>query len=189
MSLPPHSPDVCLGEEDRRQHGDQLVSFLYSEVKALARRHLAHERAGHTLTATALVNELYLKMAPNSRRFPTEAEFIMTASRAIRNILVDHARGRRRLKRSGETVSIEDLRFEIADDASIEVETLDEALKELAEVAERQARVVQLRFFGALSIEETAAALSVSPKTVKRDWVTARAWLKSWLAGSAGSKS
>ncbi len=165
-----------------QESGDELLAFLYHEVRAIARRHLADERPNHTLSATALVNELYLKLSGSQQNFQAKPEFITAASRMMRQILVDYARGRNALKRgSGNIAALAEIRFDIAGGESLNIEDLDEALTSLAQTGHRQARVVELRFFGGLTIEETATALGISPKTVKRDWIMARSWLKSHL--------
>jgi RNA polymerase sigma factor (TIGR02999 family) len=167
--------------------GEQLLLFLYHETRALARRHMAGERPNHTLTTTALVNELYLRLAGKGQRFATEGEFIRAASRIMRNILVDYARTRNRAKRGGEqeTLPLSEVCFDVADGRSMGLEALDEALTCLARTSERLALVVEMRFFGGLSAEEIAAELKVSSRTVKRDWVVARSWLREWLDARA----
>lgn len=164
--------------------GDQLLIFLYHEVRAIARQQLARERPDHTLNATALVNELYLRLAASDRRFAADQEFLPVVSRMMRRIMVDYARSRNRLKRGGgqRADSIDAMYIELPGAEAVEVETLDDALTALAEIGPRQAQVVELRFFGGLSVDETAAALSISTKTVCRDWSMARAWLRSNLA-------
>lgn len=172
-----------IAAEENGQPGDEFLAFLYHEVRVIARSQLSKERPRHTLSATGLVNELYLRLARAGQRFPQKEDFIATASRMMRNILVDYARGRNAAKRNGQTIVLEEIRFELSDRKFVGVEALDQALAHLATFGERQARVVELRFFGGLTIDETAAALEVSAKTVKRDWVVALAWLKSWLDG------
>lgn len=178
-----------IAAEEHGLPGDEYLAFMYHEVRALARSKLSKERPGHTLSATDLVNDLYLKLAKADQYFPTREGFIAAASRMIRNILVDYARGRNAAKRRrGYAAANQEIRLEFSDGQFLGVEALDQALVALAEGSERQARVVELRFFGGLTIEETAAALDVSPKTVKRDWVVARAWLKSWLDGERSAR-
>jgi len=171
--------------------GDQYLTFLYHEVRAIARQHLSHERPNHTLNTTALVNELYLRLARSDHRFASDKEFVPAAAKMIREILVDYARGHNRLKRGGgqAPANLDDLFVDVGTGQPVELQALDEALTRLAEIGERQARVVELRFFGGLSVEETAAALHVSPKTVKRDWAMSRAWLRSWLRDRDDSPS
>jgi RNA polymerase sigma-70 factor, ECF subfamily len=165
----------------------RLVPLLYDELCELARRQLARERPGHTLQTTALVHEAYLKLADDSgvaRR--GRAYFFAAAARAMRQVLVDHARKRSAEKRGGsaEVVTLED------DAAGTEAFAadlldLDDALRALAEANQRHARVVECRFFGGMSVEDTAAALGVSPRTVKNDWALARAWLYDALRGAS----
>jgi RNA polymerase sigma-70 factor (ECF subfamily) len=174
---------------DQGISGNQYLTFLYHEVRAIARQHLSRERPNHTLNTTALVNELYLRLARGDQRFATDKEFVPAAAKMIREILVDYARGRNRLKRGGgqAPATLDELYVDVGTGQAVEIEALDEALTRLAEIGERQARVVELRFFGGLSVEESAAALQVSPKTIKRDWAMARAWLRSWLRDHEGS--
>jgi RNA polymerase sigma factor (TIGR02999 family) len=158
---------------------DGLVELVYEELKVLARRGLAREQDGHTLQTTALVHEAYLKLVDGSAVGKRgRAYFFGAAARAMRQVLVDHARGRNASKR-GHGVVPEDLdAVEIgADDFAAGLLDLDRALERLAELNPRQARVVECRYFGGLSVEETAAALDVSSRTVKYDWALARAWL------------
>jgi RNA polymerase sigma factor (TIGR02999 family) len=158
---------------------EELVALVYDELKVLARRGLAREAPGHTLQTTALVHEAYLKLVDASAVGERgRAYFFGAASRAMRQVLVDHARRRRASKR-GHGVTPEDLDdVELGvDDFTSELLDLDRALERLAELNPRQARVVECRYFGGLSVEETAAALDVSPRTVKYDWALARAWL------------
>ena len=168
---------------DTNESGDQMLKFLYHEVRAVARQQIAHERPDHTLSATALVNELYLRLARSDQRFAESRQFIPAAACMMRQILVDYARGRKRQKRgSGQKpISLDAICVEIAAGEPVHVDVLDEALTCLVKIDERQARVVELRFFGGLNVQEIAAALNISPKTVTRDWAMARAWLRSWL--------
>jgi RNA polymerase sigma factor (TIGR02999 family) len=163
--------------------GRQLVEFLYREIHAIARLQLTHERPNHTLTATALVNELYLRLERSGHRFSSDKDFIPAAARMIRQILVDYARSRKCLKRGAGNipVNLDEVSAQILPEQRVDLEALDEALNQLAEIGERQAQVVELRFFAGLGVEECAAALGVSQKTVKRDWVMARTWLRSRL--------
>jgi RNA polymerase sigma factor (TIGR02999 family) len=168
-------------EDARKDVNDpELLDALYRELKALARASLRGERPGHTLQTTALVHEAYLKLArPGRYRWRDRAQFLAMAARAIRQVLVDHARRRRRLRRGGETerVSI-DLSALPARDGAIDVLDLDEALTELARLHERQARIVELRFFGGLTTAEAAAIVGASVRTADSDWEMARWWLR-----------
>jgi len=159
---------------------ERLVPLVYDELRRQAARHLRRERGNHTLQPTALVHEAYLKLADQRDvEWRNRAHFFAIAARIMRRILVDHARGRHRDKRGGGSVPVvfEDA-LAIADARDLDLVALDDALSALAELDERQSRVVELRFFAGLEVEETAEALGVSPTTVKRDWSLARAWLR-----------
>jgi RNA polymerase sigma-70 factor (ECF subfamily) len=156
-----------------------LTPMLYNELHRLAMHHMRNERPGHTLQATALVNEAYLKLIDNREaNWQNRAHFLAIASQAMRRVLIDHARSKRRVKRGGlqQKVALEDVQI-AAEEQTYDLIALDEALDRLAKVDARQGRIVELRFFGGLSVEQTAEVLSISPKTVKRDWAVARAWL------------
>ena len=158
---------------------DDVFPAVYEELRRVAHRHLRGERPGHTLGTTALVHEAYLELAKLDHvRWPGQAYVLAAASRAMRRILVDHAVARRAQKRGG-GVSAEPLddAVAMAVERGDDLLALDEALDRLTAVSERSARVVECRFFGGMSVEETAEALGTSPATVKRDWTTARAWL------------
>jgi RNA polymerase sigma factor (TIGR02999 family) len=164
---------------------DQLLPLVYEELKRIARRHLRRERAGHTLQSTALIHEAYLRLV---RQQPLQVQnrchFVALTSNVMRQILVDHARERLAQKRKGGCrVTLSD---EVAASESSEVDVLavDSALSKLYDLDSQQARVVELRWFGGLSIEETSEVLEISPATVKRDWVTARAWLRREMQAS-----
>ncbi len=164
---------------------DEQVEALYGELRTLARSHLRSERSEHTLTPTALVSEAYLRLARARRLDPAERTlFLGAASRTMRRVLVDHARRRSRLKRGGDRTSVplEDVAAWLTDEQAEELVALDEALDRLAAASARSAQVVQHRFFGGLSLEETAELLGLSVKTVQRDWLAARAWLRKEIA-------
>lgn len=165
---------------------DRLFPALYQELKRQAAGYLRGERAGHTLQPTALAHETYLRLI-GRRDFPWQnrAHFMASAARAMRSILVDHARRRRAQKRGGgrEQVPL-DATMAIEEQRPVAFDDLDRALEDLARRSERQAKVVELRYFGGLSAEETAEVLGVSSVTVKRDWATARAWLYRELSGN-----
>ncbi|MCC6652837.1 MAG: sigma-70 family RNA polymerase sigma factor [Candidatus Eisenbacteria bacterium] len=164
---------------------DRLFPLVYQELRERAAGYLRGERPGHTLQPTALAHEAYLRLA-GRRDYPWQnrAHFMAVAARAMRAILVDHARRKRARKRGGGEAPLEfDTGVVLAAGAAIEFDDLDRALGDLARMSERQARVVELRYFGGLSIEETGEVLGISPMTVKRDWATARAWLYRELAG------
>ncbi len=155
------------------------MSVLYNELRRTARHYMQLERAGHTLQTTALVNEAYMRLAGVQQvEYRDRVHFFAMAAQMMRRVLVDHARSRGYLKRGAGAcvVSLEDSRLASPDRDSAVV-ALDDALAELAKRDPRKARVVELRFFAGLSVEETAAALDVSPQTVLRDWSLSKAWL------------
>jgi RNA polymerase sigma factor (TIGR02999 family) len=162
---------------------DRLVPIVYEELRRLAHHYMRGEREAHTLQTTALVNEAYLRLAGiDGLQWRDRAHFFAMAATLMRRVLVDHARQRGREKR-GAGVSVTSLdEHAIAPKPAVDVLALDEALERLAAVDPQQGRVVELRFFAGLSVEETAEALGVSPATVKRDWSTARLWLYNELA-------
>jgi len=167
---------------------DLLFPAVYRELRQQAAGFLRGERSSHTLQPTALAHEVYLRLA-GRRDFPWQnrAHFMAVAARAMRSILVDHARRRRAAKRGGGDTPLSlDTGVMLAAEGSSapEHDDLDRALTDLARLSDRQARVVELRYFGGLSIEETGEALGISPMTVKRDWATARAWLYRELSGA-----
>lgn len=162
-----------------------LMSLVYHELRQIAAQYLRHERADHTLQTTALVHEAYVRLAhqPSTQRL-SRAEFCATAARAIRRVLIDHARRRRREKRGGRQhrrVHVDAALLE-ARSSDLDLLELDEALSRLAQLSQRHAQIVELRFFGGLTEEETAELLSVSRRTVQSDWRAARAWLQRELA-------
>ena len=165
---------------------DQLLTVVYSELHRLARRSMNRERRDHTLQATALVNEAYMRLvAQRDVDWQSRVHFLAIAAQCMRRILVDHARTRRSQKRGGDArrVALDD-ELVVTEDRWTALTHLDDALTELAQVDERKARIVELRFFAGLSIEETAAALHVSPGTVMREWTFTKAWLRHTIAGS-----
>ena len=157
---------------------DALVPIVYEELRRLAHHYMRGERAGHTLQTTALVNEAYLRLADLDRmEWRDRAHFFAMAATLMRRILVDHARARARDKRGGRIVLTSLDGKQIASASNVDVIALDEALDRLAAMDPQQSRIVQLRFFGGLTIEETAEAMSLSPATIKREWTMAKAWL------------
>jgi RNA polymerase sigma factor (TIGR02999 family) len=169
--------------------GDQealksLIPLVYDELRRLAHYHLNRERPNHTLQGTALVNEAYLRLAGQELRIHNRAHFFAIASQLMRQILVDYAR-RHRADKRGAGVCLLTLEQPIAlpQTRSVDVVALDDALNNLARFDLQQSRIVELRFFGGLSIDETSAVLGVSPATVKRDWATARVWLHREIKG------
>ena len=158
---------------------DRLMPVVYQELRRLARRHLREEDPGHSLQATALVNDVYIRLVDQKQvNWQNRAHFFGAAARIIRRVLVDHARARHRLKRGGDAlrVTLND-EINLAVPADVDVVALDDALNRLAQLDPQQERIIELRFFTGLSIEETAEALNISSATVKRDWTMARAWL------------
>jgi RNA polymerase sigma-70 factor, ECF subfamily len=168
---------------------DRLVPLLYDELRAMAHGQLARERRQRTLQTTGLVHEAYLRLADDSRVTRRgRAYFFAAAARAMRQVLVDRARRRNAAKRGGgaEEVSLDEEQVAV-DDFVAELLDLDRALEQLAALNPRHARVVECRFFAGMSVEETAEALDVSPRTVKYDWALARAWLLDALDGEKGA--
>ena len=168
---------------------DALLPLVYDELRRVARAHLRRERPGQTLQATGLVHEAYLRlMRERHVEWQNRAHFCAIAANSMRQILVERARARKAAKRGGEWARLS-LHEELAaaPDAGVDIEALDQALARLAARDADQARLVELRYFGGLTIEETADVLQVSPATVKRSWMVARAWLKKELDGGGGS--
>jgi RNA polymerase sigma factor (TIGR02999 family) len=168
---------------------EELLPLVYGELRRLAHHYLRRERSGHTLQATALVHEVYLRLAPHGvASWDDRTRFVGVAAHLMRQVLVEYARGRRREKRGGKDqrrVPLEEA-VAVIDPAECDRwEALDEALERLARLSSRQAQIVELRYFGGLTVDEAADALRISPKTVKRDWSVARAWLRRELSGSA----
>lgn len=165
-------------------HGDEaalerLVPVVHDHLHRLARHYMQGERTGHTLQATALVNEVYLKLVGVQHvRWQDRAHFFAVSARLMRRILVDHARSRQALKHGGaaEIVPLDDVAI-VAGDAGQDLVALDDALNALAALDARKSQVVELRFFGGLTVEESAEALHVSPETILRDWKLAKSWL------------
>jgi RNA polymerase sigma factor (TIGR02999 family) len=165
--------------DGRKEALDRLVPIVYSELKRLARTRLRGEQEGHSLQATALVHEVYLRLVDVDRMtLENRAHFFAVASRLMRQVLVDHARRRDADKRGGDVtiVSLADV-APAGPGTTVDILALDEALDALTTLDPRLCRVVELKFFGGLTIEETAAALEVSRATVERDWAVAKAWL------------
>ena len=163
---------------------DALVAIVYKELQRLAHHYMQGERANHTLQTTALVNEAYLRLTDLTRmQWRDRAHFFAMAATLMRRVLVDHARDRARDKRGGGVVftALED--EPMAAPSSIDALALDEALDRLAAIDPQHARIVELRYFAGLTIEETSEALGISPATVKREWTFARAWLHHQLSG------
>jgi RNA polymerase sigma factor (TIGR02999 family) len=158
---------------------ERLVPLVYADLRRVARRRLRAEGRDHTLSSTALVHETYLRLVDqHSVRWQNRAQFFAMASELMRRVLVDYARRRAAAKRGGRDVRITlDPSLARIENRDLDLVALDEALQELAALNPRSARLVEIRFFGGLSIEETAAALEISRATVEREWMAARAWL------------
>jgi RNA polymerase sigma factor (TIGR02999 family) len=157
---------------------DELIPLVYAELRRIAAHYLRHERRGHTLQTSALVNEAFLRLIDQTVDWRNRAQFFGIAARLMRQILVDHARHRGRAKRGGEQVQVAlDEALDVAQTRDADLVALDEALTALAQFDPQQSRVVELRYFGGLTIAETAEVLGVSDSTVEREWNLARAWL------------
>ena len=165
------------------------MPLVYNELRVLARHHLRKERGDHTLHSTALVHEAYLRLAgQDPPQWQNRAHFFAIAARVMRQILVDHARGRDAAKRgSGACTLSLDESMGLQQKVNVDVMELDKALTKLSELDDQQSRIVELRFFGGLTIEDASEALGISPATVKRDWLVARAWLLRAITGAAGT--
>lgn len=180
---------VAWGAGDQ-QAFDQLIGLTYGELRRQARRFLNRERAGHTLQPTALVHEVFLRLARQNRiQWQNRGQFFAVAAQAMRRVLVDCARARGSAKRgAGRTRVTLSAVPQASEHAQVDVESLDRALDALAALDPRQARMVELRYFGGFTVPETAQALGVSEATVKRDWVVAQAWLFRELGGGAATR-
>jgi RNA polymerase sigma factor (TIGR02999 family) len=197
-AVPPQAAQPLTWLLGRAADGDAgaaeaVLERVYEEIKTLARQRLAQERPGHTLQATALVHEVYLRLIDpaGNLRYGSRAQFFHAAARAMRQVLVEHARARLRAKRGGDArriplrqlTGVADL--EAAETDPLEILAVEEAIRRLEQEEPEVAAVVRLRFFGGLSLQETAEAQQVSPSTVNRDWRFARAWLFRELSGEA----
>jgi RNA polymerase sigma factor (TIGR02999 family) len=162
-----------------REALDSLIPLVYGELRRIAQHYLRHERPGHTLQSTALVHEAYVRMIHQELPdWQNRAHFFAVAAQLMRQILVDHARAYRAGKRGGGVCNVAlDEAEKDAVKVDVDILALDDALKTLSAMDPQQGKVVELKFFGGLSIEDTAEVLGISPSTVKRDWITARAWL------------
>ena len=170
------------GQGDERA-ADKLIPLVYDELRRIAAHALRGEAAGHTLQTTALVHETYLRMVDQrAADWHNRAQFFGVAARVMRRVLVDHARERLASKRGGGATRVTLENIPGKPDEGVDVLTLNDALDDLARIDPLQARLIELRYFTGLNIEETAEALQVSPSTVKREWAVARAWLRRELA-------
>jgi RNA polymerase sigma-70 factor, ECF subfamily len=177
----------AMGAGDERA-ADELLPLIYQELHRLARSYMRRERAEHTLQPTALINEAYLRLAHDDIDWQNREHFIGAAAQAMRRVLVDYARQHHAQMRGGGMKRVElQEGLAISPERMEEVVSLDEALSRLAEQNPRQARVVELRYFGGLSVEQIAAMLGIAERSVKRDWALARVWLFQELRPNAGS--
>jgi RNA polymerase sigma-70 factor, ECF subfamily len=171
------------------QAASRLVPLVYSELRRMAARYMRRERVDHTLQTTALVHEAYLKLVEQtSASWENRAHFFGVAAQVMRHLLIDHARGHLREKRGGGLPVLQlDEGLVFSPEQSSELLDVDAALQRLTQLDPRQGKIVELRFFGGLTVEETAAVLGISPKTVKRDWSVAKAWLHGELKQGHGN--
>lgn len=179
MNVDPNNSRPGDGDSDT----DELLPLIYDELRQLAESYLRQERPNHTLQPTALVHEAYLRLAELDRmKWRDRTHFQIAASGTIRRVLVDHARKRNAIKREGshQRITLSDTNLPLTRNP-VDMLALNEALERLADLDDRKARVVELRFFGGLTVEKTAAALGVGTTTVEDDWALARAWLQNEL--------
>lgn len=184
----PHQVTTLLKEwsDGDRTALEQLMPLVYDELHRLAHQHMRREKPGNVLQTSALINEAYLRLVDEPRvHWQNRAHFFGIAARLMRRILVDEARKRDSAKRGGATIQVSlDEATSVAQEQAANVVALDDALRSLEAIDLRQSEIVELRFFGGLSIEETAGVLKVSPGTVMRDWTFARAWLRNEMNGA-----
>jgi RNA polymerase sigma-70 factor, ECF subfamily len=175
-------------QDKKQEAAPRLFELLYNELRGLAKRHLQNERPDHTLQATALVHEAYVRIVDTRQPLQNRAHFFAIASSAMRRVLVDHARAKHAAKRPGsqQRVELEGVPL-LFDERYDEILALDRALERLEKIDARQCRIVELRYFGGLTAEETAKALELSPITIQRDWAVAKAWLHGELAGRSAA--
>lgn len=184
----PDGEVTLLLNEMRLGHKDalaKLMPLVYAELRRLAGHYLRGERIGHTLQPTALVHEAFLRLVGHDRAaWQHRGQFIGVAAQLMRRVLVDYARRRAAAKRAGAAVTLDEERLSpgVGDDRTEEILCVEEVLGRLAQLDAQQARIVELRYFGGLTADETAAALGISARTVQRDWAMARAWLRAELA-------
>jgi len=164
---------------------DRVMPLVYDELRLQAARYLRRERAGHSLQTTALIHEAYLRLVDQrNAHWQNRAQFFGLAAQMMRRILVDHARAKKRAKRGGSDVRVSlNAATAIVNAPDLDLVVLDDALNRLAEIDLQQSKIVELRFFSGLNVDETAAVLAISPATVKRDWSVAKAWLRREITG------
>lgn len=181
MSNPTHEVTGLLIDWNNGQQEalERLMPLVYGELRRIAGRYLRKERQDHTLQTTALVHEAYIRLIDqNQANWQNRAQFFGVAAQMMRRILVDHARGHAADKRGGGVAKLSlDEAIEIAEQREVDLIALDDALTQLAQLDEQQCRVVELRFFGGLTVEEVAEVMKLSPATIKREWSMAKAWL------------
>jgi RNA polymerase sigma factor (TIGR02999 family) len=186
MTRPSHQVTKLLADWSAGDESapEKLMPLVYDELRRLAHQYMRREKPGHTLQTSALVNEAYVRLVGQSKiRWESRAHFFGIAARLMRQILVDEARRRNFAKRGGGAIRVSlNEATAVAQEQSASVVALDDALKGLEKIDPRKSRIVELRFFGGMSIEETAEALKVSPGTVMRDWTFARAWLREQMS-------
>ena len=180
-TLPPQEVTQLLADWSKGDKSalDKLLPLVHAELRRIARRQMSHERPGHTLQATALINEVYLKLlGQESFEWQNRAHFFAVCAQMMRHILIDHARAHTREKRGGGAVQVSlDKAVVIANEQAEHLLALDEALRSLENLDAQKAKIVELRYFGGLSLEETAEVLDISPRTVRREWQRSKAWL------------
>lgn len=180
MSDSSHDLTIWLNSinEAKKTAPEHLLPLVYEELRKLAHAYLKNERKDHTLQATALVHEAYIRLVDwENVSWQNRAHFFSVAAGIMRNILVDHARAKKSAKRHGQKLSLEEA-ISFAPKKDLDLLALEDLLTELEKLDERQAKIVELRFFGGLSIEETAHVLKISPSTVKREWMIAKVWFQ-----------
>jgi len=175
----------------RSRNGDhaalnRLMPLVYDELRLIAGRYLRQERSGHTLQSTALVHEAYVRLVDQNCEWQNRAHFFGIAAQIMRNLLVDHARARMASKRGGANLKLSlDDAMALSKEREFHLVAIDDALTTLSRFDPQQSRIVELRFFAGLSIEETSEVLNISPSTVKRDWILAKTWISRELSGPA----
>ena len=188
LMTPTHEVTALLQDwsEGNESALERLMPLVYDELHRMAHQHMKREKPGHVLQTSALINEAYLRLVDRPRiHWQNRAQFFGIAARVMRRILVDEARKRKSDKRGGDAIQVTlNEATSVAHEQAANVVALDEALKGLETIDPRQSQIVELRFFGGLSVEETADVLKVSPGTVMRDWTFARAWLKNEMSGA-----
>jgi len=196
MSIPPPSQQEVTRLLEDWSGGDadaleKLIPLVQPELHRLAHHYMSRERSGHTLQTTALLNEAYLRLVDNPKRdWQNRSHFIAAAAQLMRRIMVDRARERRALKRGGDAIKVDlDEAALVSEQRAEELLALDEALERLAAQDPRKSQIVELRYFGGLTIEETAAFLEISPRTARREWRMAKVWLYCALSGEESDES